>query len=98
MINGQRSDTINKLPPVTGLKSARAGVVIEETNREDTPGSTLKAQLEELLNPKAPEMDPKAVTKQMLLTCKVLRRRNTNVTPLEKKNVYDRYNRGGTAN
>ena len=38
-----------------------------------------------MLNPKTPEMDPKAMTKQMLLTCKVFRKRNSNVTPLTSK-------------
>ncbi len=35
------------------------------------------------MNPKLPELDPKEVTKQMLLTCKIFRKRNTNVTPLK---------------
>ena len=44
-------------------------------------GGIAKA-LEDLMAPKAPEVDSKSITKQMLLTCKVLRKRNTNVTPL----------------
>ena len=30
-------------------------------------------------------MDPKEVTKQMLFKCKVLRKRNSNVTPLKSQ-------------
>ena len=51
----------------------------------EKPDSDIQQKLENLLNPKTPEVDAKAVTKQMLLTYKVVRTRNTNVTPLESK-------------
>ena len=39
----------------------------------------MQSALEEILNPKTPELDPKDYARQMLYKCKVLRKRNTNV-------------------
>ena len=79
-----RSDDVAKFPPVSQV-AGKTGGLNESSVDSDQPGSDLQQQLEEMLNPKTPEMDPKAMTKQMLLTCKVFRKRNSNVTPLTSK-------------
>ena len=45
-------------------------------------GENLQQALEEMMNPKTPDVDPKDITRQMLYKCQVLRKRNTNVMPL----------------
>ena len=45
-------------------------------------GENLQQALEEMMNPKTPDVDPRDITRQMLYKCQVLRKRNTNVTPL----------------
>ena len=93
-----RADSIAaKFPPVSQVQGEAMGTSMSD----EKPNSSLKQQLEELLNPKTPEVDPKAVTKQMLLTCKVFRKRNSNVTPLTSQKdktggIRDRMYRGGT--
>ena len=90
------TDNVAKFPPVGQAQGEITG-----TSMSDEKTSHLKQQLEELLNPKTPEVDPKAVTKQMLLTCKVFRKRNSNVTPLQSQRdkapggIQDRMYRGG---
>ena len=92
-----RTDNIAKFPPVSQVQ----GEVMGTSMSDEKQTSSLKQQLEELLNPKTPEVDPKAVTKQMLLTCKVFRKRNSNVTPLTSQKdkaggIRERMYRGGT--
>ena len=50
------------------------------------------------MNPKLPELDPKDVTKQMLLTCKVFRKRNSNVTPLKSHRAHATYRLSNKSN
>lgn len=62
--------TSSRLPPVNADLSVR---------KEQRPEVLLKDVMR--LGGRE-ELDPRSITKQMLITCKVLRKRNNNVTPL----------------
>ena len=71
MIKGSDPKTDAQMTEKSQADDAQTGV-----------GENLQQALEEMMNPKTPDVDPRDITRQMLYKCQVLRKRNTNVTPL----------------
>ena len=66
-------------------QSQNDNLATEKSQADDAQtgvGENLQQALEEMMNPKTPDVDPRDITRQMLYKCQVLRKRNTNVTPV----------------
>ena len=72
-----------ELPPVAFQLNSSAGLASTAIDSN----SVLQQEFNEMMNPTPLEASAKDVTKQMLVTCKVFRKRNSNVTPLMSKRL-----------